>query len=93
MTPGVGKILGGGFVYLWGVILQLAPYLPVYVVSKAQEGYALFMADYSQEHTTLFLVALQSDGSMWWIPQTDLRMQWNYSIDRLPPSARPTNSL
>ena len=74
------------------MIIQLSPYLPVYVTSKKEEGYALFMADYSQEHTTLFLVALQSDGSMWWIPQTDLRMQWNCSLQRTPLSSSGVSS-
>lgn len=62
-------------------ILQLNPTIPVYSLEHKQEGYALVILDYSQEHNTLFLVGLDS-GEMWWIKQSQLRLCKNISLDR-----------
>ena len=62
-------------------MLQLNPTIPVYSTEHKMEGYALLVQDYSQEHNTLFLVAL-NNGELWWIPQNKIRMQKNISLSR-----------
>lgn len=62
-------------------MLQLHPTIPVYSLDHEQEGYALVILDYSQEHNSLFLVGLDN-GEMWWIKQSRLRLCSNYSMDR-----------
>lgn len=63
-------------------MLQLNPTIPVYSIEHNQKGYALIVLDYSQEHTTLFLVALDN-GELWWLAQDKIRMQKNISLGRL----------
>lgn len=65
-------------------MLQLSPTIPVYSLEHEQEGYALVLLDYSQEHSTLFLVGL-ANGELWWIKQSQLRLCYNSSMDRPPP--------
>lgn len=62
-------------------MLQLNPTIPVYSLEHKQEGYALVILDYSQEHNTLFLVGLDN-GEVWWIKQSQLRLCKNISLDR-----------
>jgi hypothetical protein len=62
-------------------MLQLNPTIPVYSLEHKQEGYALVILDYSQEHNSLFLVGLDN-GEMWWIKQSQLRLCKNISLDR-----------
>lgn len=63
------------------MILQLNPQIPVYVVGKGK-GYALALMDYSQDHSLLWLVAMNDTGEMWCVPNEKVRAQWNYSLDR-----------
>lgn len=63
------------------MILQLNPTLPVFVVSKEQSGYAFAVIDYSQEHNTLYVVGLDN-GEVWTVPQSDIRLQTNWSMGR-----------
>lgn len=65
-------------------MLQLSPTIPVYSLEHKQEGYALVLLDYSQEHNTLFLVGLDN-GEMWWIEQSKLRLCYNRSMGRTAP--------
>jgi hypothetical protein len=63
------------------MILQLNPQIPVYIVDKG-EGYALALVDYSQDHSLMWLVAMNDTGEMWIVPNEKVRAQWNYSLDR-----------
>lgn len=63
------------------MILQLNPAIPVYIPSRQQEGYAIALIDYSQEHFTLWKVALEN-GEIWDIPQSGVRLQKNISMGR-----------
>ncbi len=63
------------------MILQLNPQIPVYVVDKG-EGYAIALIDYSQDHSLLWLIAMNETGEMWCVPNEQVRAQWNYSVDR-----------
>lgn len=64
-------------------ILQLNPMIPVYVLDKG-EGYAIAIIDYSQEHHILWIVAMSDTGEVWTVPNPKLRLQWNYSVERIP---------
>jgi len=63
------------------IILQLNPTLPVYSVEHKMQGYAYIIIDYSQEHSTIFLVGLDN-GELWWIDQTKIRLQKNITLNR-----------
>ena len=65
------------------MMLQLHPPIPVWVPEKNQPGFALGWIDYSQEHDTLWKVAL-CDGTVWDLPQSRIRMQENISLGRPP---------
>jgi hypothetical protein len=70
------------------MILQLNPMLPVWIEANdkawaAGSGYAIALMDYSQEHNTLWLVAMDDNGQMWWVPQSHVRLQFNPSIGRI----------
>lgn len=65
------------------MITQLNPQLPVIVTSKDnQSGWAFALVDYSQEHHILFGVAMDSTGEVWWVPNTEIRLQKNISLGR-----------
>ena len=64
------------------LILQLNPSIPVYVKDKGT-GETLFLMEYGKEDNTLFGVALDKDGTFWWVPQHDIRLLNNYSIGRI----------
>jgi hypothetical protein len=70
------------------MILQLNPTIPVWVEARdgawpGGNGYAIALMDYSQEHNTLWLVAMDDNGQMWWVPQSHIRMQFNPSMGRI----------
>jgi hypothetical protein len=60
---------------------QLNPTIPVNVISKdSKKGYAFGVIDYSQEHNLLFVVALDEDGSVWCVSNSEIRLQANWSL-------------
>ena len=62
-------------------MLQLNPPIPVWVPSRSMAGMAMALIDYSQEHDTLWVVALQ-DGEFWTLRQSEVRAQENCSLGR-----------
>ena len=62
------------------MIVQLNPMIPVH--TPKGEGYAIALIDYSQEHSTLWKVALDADGGIWDFPQSEVRLCWNFSMER-----------
>jgi hypothetical protein len=71
------------------MILQLDPPIPVVVVSKGNaSGMAIGWIDYSQEHHLLWVVALDDGGEVWVVPNTDVRLQANWSLGRSARSER-----
>ena len=68
-------------------MLQLDPMLPVEVISggptPAGKGWALLVLDYSQEHSLLWVVALNDTREVWCVPNRWLRMQENLTLGRL----------
>lgn len=62
--------------------LQLNPMIPIIRKSDGMKGYAFIMIDYSQEHYTLFVCAMD-DGDIWLLDNKQLSMQNNPSLGRL----------
>lgn len=63
-------------------MLQLDPQIPVIVTSKGDmKGMAIGWVDYSQDHTLIWIVALE-DGEIWCVPNTEIRMQNNWTMGR-----------
>lgn len=62
-------------------MLQLNPSIPVEVVGKGY-GEAIGWLDYGKEDHLLWVVALDSNGEVWTVPNTDIRFINNYSIGR-----------
>lgn len=63
------------------MILQLNPSIPVEVLGKGY-GEAFMVIDYSKEDDLMFVVALDSNGEVWTVPNKDIRFIKNYSIGR-----------
>lgn len=61
--------------------LQLNPSIPVEVLGKGT-GEAIFIIDYSPEFNLLWVVALDSNGEVWTVPNQDIRFIKNYSLGR-----------
>lgn len=64
------------------MLLQLEPMLPVYVPKFDMEGYAFLVETLTQEHYTLFTLALDN-GEIWILPNTDVRFCVNYTQQRV----------
>lgn len=65
------------------MITQLNPPLPVIVTSKDNaKGLCHFIVDYGPEHHVLWGVALADSGEVWWVPNTEVRMEANWSMGR-----------
>lgn len=65
------------------MILQLNP--PIPVASPRGSGICHALLDYGPEFTTLWLVADDETGQLWWVPQDKIRAQRNISMGRLSP--------
>jgi len=63
------------------MMLQLDPMLPVYVPKFKMEGYAFLVTKESQEHYTIFTVAMDN-GEVWDLSNREVRFCKNYSADR-----------
>lgn len=62
-------------------ILQLNPPIPVWTEQRGT-GYAIGWKDYSQEHNMLWIIAFDSTGEIWEVPNPQVRLQRNYSMGR-----------
>lgn len=62
------------------MILQLNPPLPLN--TPKGKGWAHFLLDYSQEHDLLWVVFLNQGGECWTFPNSDIRMDTNFSLGR-----------
>lgn len=75
------------------MILQLDPSIPVLVVEgygwPAGKGTAIALIDYLSEHFTLWKVGMDSDGAIWDVPQSHVRLQTNISMGRVAPKDNP----
>ena len=62
------------------MILQLNPPLPLN--TPKGKGWAHFLLDYSQEHDLLWVVFLSQGGECWTFPNSDIRIDTNFSLGR-----------
>jgi hypothetical protein len=63
------------------MILQLNPGIPVWCGDRGT-GTAVGWIDYSAEHHLMWIVALDRDGTVWTLPNTEVRLQKNISMGR-----------
>lgn len=56
--------------------------IPITRKSDGMKGYAFLVIDYSQEHYTLFICAMD-DGDVWLLDNRQISMQNNPSLGRL----------
>lgn len=61
-------------------ILQLNPPLPV--VTPAGDGYAYFLKDDGIDYHTVWLVALDDGGQLWWFENPKVRLTANVTYGR-----------
>lgn len=61
---------------------QLNPPLPL--STPKGRGYAVGVIDYGLEHSLLWVVALDDSGEVWCVPNSEVRMQPNWSAGRRP---------
>ena len=71
-------------------MLQLNPPIP-FVDDKGRKCTAYLVLDYSQEHDTLFFVGYDDDRTLWWLPNSRLRLPDNISLGRRPSDAGNQN--
>lgn len=64
-------------------MLQLNPTIPM--STKRGAGYALMVLDYSQEHDLIWVIALTENGEIWAIPNSEVRLEKNYTFNRITP--------
>lgn len=67
------------------MLVQLNPQIPIWHEAYG-EGYALGWKDYSQDHHMLWICAFSETGEVWEIPNHEIRVQWNYSMERRKPN-------
>ena len=60
---------------------QLDPPIPLSVLDKG-DGYAVAVIDYGQEFDLLWVVAMNDSGEIWSAPNSQVRMQANWSMGR-----------
>ena len=61
---------------------QLAPSIPM-TTSKG-DGLAIAVIDYGKEHNLLWVVALNTSGEIWCVPNNEVRISANWSAGRRP---------
>ena len=64
------------------MILQLDPPLPM--ETSRGPGLAHFMIDYGPESHLMWVVFMDADGACWTVPNPEVRMQANWSLQRRP---------
>ena len=63
------------------MIIQLNPSIPVEVLGKGT-GECVGWIEYSCESHLMWIVAIDSTGEVWTVPNKDIRFIKNYSIGR-----------
>ena len=65
------------------MIVQLNPPLPLETAKGA--GWAHFVIDYGPESALLWVVFMDADGACWTVPNSEVRMGWNWTMGRRKP--------
>lgn len=71
------------------MILQLNPQIPMH--TDKGDGYALAVIDYGQDHSLLWVIALNDTGEIWTIPNEKVRITKNYSMGRMIDKSKTTH--
>ena len=69
------------------MITQLNPPLPLHTPKGT--GWAHFVLDHGVESDLMWVVFLDEDGACWTIPNSEIRMAWNWSLGRRNPDDKP----
>jgi hypothetical protein len=62
-------------------MIQLSPSIPVHVLNRGA-GEAVGWIDYGKEDHLIWVVAMDSNGEVWCVPNPEIRFMPNYSIGR-----------
>lgn len=68
------------------MLTQLNPPLPL-ETSKGS-GWAHFVIDYGPESALLWVVFMDVDGACWTVPNTEVRMTFNWTLGRRPQESK-----
>jgi hypothetical protein len=60
---------------------QLNPTIPLHVLGKG-DGYAIGMIDYGQEHSLIWVTAIDATGELWCAPNHKVRLGQNWTMGR-----------
>lgn len=63
------------------MLTQLNPPIPLHVLGRG-DGLALAVIDYGPEHNLLWVTAIDATGEIWCAPNSEVRMQGNWSMGR-----------
>lgn len=72
------------------MITQLNPPLPL--STPKGPGLAHFLIDYGPEASLLWVVFLDKDGACWTVPNAEVRMTYNWSLNRRRPDSTDDNN-
>jgi len=61
---------------------QLNPSIPM--ETPKGKGLAIAVIDYGLEHSLLWVVAIDATREVWCVPNSEVRMQTNWSAGRVP---------
>jgi hypothetical protein len=63
-------------------VTQLSPSIPVYVTSKGHAfGYAIGWIDYGEQHSLIWIVAMNDSKEVWCLRNEDIRLTENITMD------------
>ena len=62
------------------MLTRLEPPVPLNTIKGS--GYAFAVIDYGFEHDLMWVVALDETREIWCVPNTEVRMQKNWSANR-----------
>ena len=63
------------------MVTQLDPAIPLHVLGKGA-GYAIGLIDYGQEHSLIWITALDASGEIWCAPNHKVRLGKNWTMGR-----------
>ncbi len=73
--------LAGQQVFAIMAFTQLEPPIPLHIVGRGP-GFAIAVIDYGQEFDLLWVVGMDDGGEIWCVPNTQVRLQANWSMGR-----------
>lgn len=63
---------------------DLSPSVPVFLPESGRTGFAYWLIHYGPEHHPYWGVVHDDDGTIFWYPNPEIRVQWNRSLNRRP---------